>query len=711
MTANPEKRFPTGRIVRFALALTYCCVVGALAAVLLMEGPSTKPLPRMTRALALEKQEATASLSLQGQALHKNVRILHAARVIDDRARLWEVLPGTSVQAVAVADQVALAACFINRLVSIDLSIPGQPDLLGSLELPSYIKKVVTVGQMALVSMAAGDGLALVDLSNPAEMELVALYPNEGSIADLVVSGGYAYYADLHQGLGRINLTAEKKVLEVVDPLRKPWRVATSGRRLIAASLSGELSLYELSREGQLEKAGTLMIPGERTGHLRGIALTPESLAVATADGTVRLFPLTSWPWLEQNASVSLPGTPYQMLYAPDRAELLISLVSGGVAMVDVKDSSQPFVSGHMMMPATIVSMVVQDDTVYTARQLGDKGLLAFDLARMAQSSIQPATYMDRNSYTLLAWNGQLFGYRRDQSLVALADRGDTGRAVTGPVLIVGENEGARVFTMADNGVVDSAGPLPVTGDVLDAIPLEGYHVLLYRDGLRILSGPQRDEPTVVGALNLSGRPVHLRHFKDHSLLVTTKDEGLKILDVSDWSRPSLLAIVTPPTHLLSTSIPQDVLVNGSIAYVSQGPGGLYVVDLARPDAPQLLQVIDTPGAAGKMVLHDNLLLIADGDEGIYMLDVSAPGHALPIGSLPTPLRAREIATTPDGVVISNYPSGTLLLPLPVRLNDHRIVSESEVKVEAPSGTVSGYAYLYDERTRSRVLIEAGVDE
>ena len=170
-------------------------------------------------------------------------------------------------------------------------------------------------------------------------------------------------------------------------------------------------------------------------------------------------------------------------------------------------------------------------------------------------------------------------------------------------------------------------------------------------------------------------QPVHLRSLEPGYILVTTKEEGLKVVDVSDRTHPVQIAEVRPPEHLQSSFIAHDIFINGKFAYVSQGSGGLNVIDLGDPRHPELVQIVDTPGLARKMVLHDGLLLVADGDKGIYMLDASMPGRLLPIGSLPTPLRANEIATVADGILVSNYPGGTLKLPYPQKLDNYRIVS------------------------------------
>ncbi len=705
MKESPKRTSP-GKISSWHLpVLAYSLALGALVTIIAGEKWRIDVPVSMTRAVVTENHDSKTSLAIHGGGMHGNVRVLHAANMVDERARTWEILPGISVRAVAVKGRIALAACFINKLTSVDLSTPGGPTLLDSLELPAHIKTVRIVGNRALVGMAHDKGMAIIDLSHPEELKLSAIIPLKGSVADMVTVGESIYYADIYRGLGRINLAVENPSPEFLDAPDKPWRLAVSGNRLVAASVDNNLFFYNISPEDSVEKAGTLNLPDLNKGGVRGLAFLAGTLAVAVSDGSIRVFSLAAWPKLQEVSRLPVPGVPYRVMPVVGRDRLVVSLVSAGVALIDVKPSASAVVSGHLMLPSTVIAMAVQDDAIYASMQAGLRGLVAFSMEGIEQSSFVPATYVDRNYHALSSWNGRLFGYRRDKTLVALADQGRSGSPTSGPVLPVHDQDGVTLFRMSKNGEVSLDGSIMLESGALDAVYSEGSLHVLHRGGLRILSDPQLGEVVVVGDMELSGQPVHLRTLEPGYILVTTKEEGLKVVDVSDRTHPVQIAEVRPPEHLQSSFIAHDIFINGKFAYVSQGSGGLNVIDLGDPRHPELVQIVDTPGLARKMVLHDGLLLVADGDKGIYMLDASMPGRLLPIGSLPTPLRANEIATVPDGILISNYPGGTLKLPYPEKLDNYRIVSRELLQSEAPASG-AGYVYLYDEHSQNRVLIE-----
>jgi len=177
------------------------------------------------------------------------------------------------------------------------------------------------------------------------------------------------------------------------------------------------------------------------------------------------------------------------------------------------------------------------------------------------------------------------------------------------------------------------------------------------------------------------------------------------VVDVNNPQKPVQVASLIPPQHLRSPNIIRDVLVDGQRAYISQGAGGVHVVDMSSPSQPELLQIIDTPGHAQRMALYDNLLLVADRGNGLFMIDVMDRNGALAVGSLPTPLRIDQIAVVKDGVIVSSHPGGTMKLPLPRRMKNLEIVNQGEISVDVEKVGKGEYAYLYDERTFEQVKV------
>jgi hypothetical protein len=68
-------------------------------------------------------------------------------------------------------------------------------------------------------------------------------------------------------------------------------------------------------------------------------------------------------------------------------------------------------------------------------------------------------------------------------------------------------------------------------------------------------------------------------------------------------------------------------------AFVAAGPQGITVVDVSEPRKPRAVALIETPGAAVRLSLRGDLLLVADGSMGAAIIDVRDPRTPRPIAA------------------------------------------------------------------------------
>jgi len=156
-------------------------------------------------------------------------------------------------------------------------------------------------------------------------------------------------------------------------------------------------------------------------------------------------------------------------------------------------------------------------------------------------------------------------------------------------------------------------------------------------------------------------------------------------------------------------SVTKGLLVDGKRVYLTQGRSGMYVVDISSLQHPEVLQLVDTPGYASAMALHDGFIFIADAMEGFFVVDVSNQKRVFPVGSFNVPIRINEVAAASDGLVVSSSSrGGTMKLPYPQRLQGLRVVSDNEVRVDLSAVENGQTLYLYDEVTSARA--DVGLD-
>ena len=121
---------------------------------------------------------------------------------------------------------------------------------------------------------------------------------------------------------------------------------------------------------------------------------------------------------------------------------------------------------------------------------------------------------------------------------------------------------------------------------------------------------------------NAAIEPIKVRTFHvaiRDNLAYLSVTAGLKILDVTDAGDPKELSTLVLPQSATSC------VLDGNIAYVAQGPAGVFAVDISSPNAPQVVAEIPTPGSAMMLDIANDVLAVADGSVGLSLFDVSNP--------------------------------------------------------------------------------------
>jgi len=142
------------------------------------------------------------------------------------------------------------------------------------------------------------------------------------------------------------------------------------------------------------------------------------------------------------------------------------------------------------------------------------------------------------------------------------------------------------------------------------------------------------DAPTTLAELAMPGIATHLdvlerggRRFA----VVACGGEGVTIVDISDPAAPKIVG-----RHKLDADYSRRIAVDGDIAYVADNTdGGLKVLDIARPDDPQLLLKVLMPGFCQSVERRGELLLSAYRTHGVRVFRVEPRPPAADRASTP----------------------------------------------------------------------------
>ncbi len=135
--------------------------------------------------------------------------------------------------------------------------------------------------------------------------------------------------------------------------------------------------------------------------------------------------------------------------------------------------------------------------------------------------------------------------------------------------------------------------------------------------------------------------------------------DGLKVLDVTDLAQPKPIG-----NALVPLEDARNVYVARTYAYVSAGKQGLAIVDVEKPEAPQLDQIFTAEGQLNDvndvkigMVAASAFAFVADGKNGLRVLQMLSPwddpSHFSGFSPRPTPKLIATAHTRGPALAIS----------------------------------------------------------
>jgi hypothetical protein len=122
-------------------------------------------------------------------------------------------------------------------------------------------------------------------------------------------------------------------------------------------------------------------------------------------------------------------------------------------------------------------------------------------------------------------------------------------------------------------------------------------------------------------------------------------DAGLRIYDVMDPSRPTLLGAQVGPDDVI-----EDVAISGRHTYLTDRHAGLRVVDVADPAAPTSADWFIGSGISLPVDVHveNDLTYVADSAMGLTIFDVRDLARPVLIGHNPQPVGASIVDVQAD---------------------------------------------------------------
>ena len=452
-------------------------------------------------------------------------------------------------------------------------------------------------GRYAYVA-AAGSGLLIADLTNPAKPSEVATLATPGYAYGLAVSGNTVYVAGGWEGLETVDVTAKAAPRLLGQYRTEGWAmgVSVSGNQAyVAAALDGCSWWTSPTRRFPAEVGGLAVVGGDAAG-----------VAVA---GTIAYVADRNWGL--EAVDLSAPADPVQVgFYGPlgfadgiTAAGDYAYVAAGpyGLQIVDISDSARPLQVGAYDTQSYAKSVVVAGNHAYGApcrvTSRGYKWWMSPDPTHPIRVGFLNDPYPTRD---MAIASGVV--YRVDERGLWLADVSDP----TAPKQL------SSLQIQMSNGQSTAAG-LAVSGNVA--------YVAVSEHGLVTVDVSNPSTPAVIGQLQWPNAfAQHLAVGQGKAFIADTGD--LTVADVSNPRAPVWLA--SYPTG----GFEEGVTLASDQVFVANGGAGLSVIDVSHPSSPALAWSLRTLGYAESVFVREDLTLVADSSGGLLVLRAPGAGTA-----------------------------------------------------------------------------------
>ena len=240
----------------------------------------------------------------------------------------------------ALAGDRAYVAAGASGLRVIDISVPGAPAVVGSLDTPGELNALVLAGDVTYLADGSG-GFHAVDISDPAAPALLASLATPGEAVSLDPSGDHVYLAE------SMDRGALLRRIDVRDPAAPALgESVTMGGTAAGVDVEGELA-YVAGRDGGLQ----IFHIADRLAPPVGLSLTDT------------VYPALS---LAVSGDLAFVGTGGYYYEIPE----------GHLEIIDIADPAAPAVLDCVSLP-WLLDVAVAGDYAYCVTDAGEYWFLS----------------------------------------------------------------------------------------------------------------------------------------------------------------------------------------------------------------------------------------------------------------------------------------------------------------------------------------------
>jgi hypothetical protein len=250
---------------------------------------------------------------------------------------------------------------------------------------------------------------------------------------------------------------------------------------------------------------------------------------------------------------------------------------------------------------------------------------------------------------------------------------------------------GVHILDVSDKQKPRTRGIYRTPGSVIAASVWNGYiYAACDLSGLQSINFAQPHSPVPSGMVGFF-RGVHGMTAYEGYVYYTDR-WTLRTFDVSDPQNMRLLNSLQIP------GVARKVVVKDEYAYLTADNSGFYVIDIKDPAVPEIIGVLEFPGFAYGLCIEDDKAYIANADSGFHILDIKDKNQPKELGLIRTPGLATGVCVKGSLAFLADGPEGFHILDVTESASP-KILSTCVLAEGYTTGVAvkDDYAYVSDE--------------
>lgn len=512
------------------------------------------------------------------------------------------------------SDSLLYVAAMYGGLVCIDVSDPANPEIISTYATPSNAIDVAIVGPFAYVVDVTG-GLRVIDISNPYSPSEIGFLDTQGEAHAIDIVDTLAYLAIASGGLWTVNISdpANPVHLGSLPPFCQD--VVVQGNYAYLALMVSGLWIVDISNPFAPQLTSTFDTPG----YVEALDVSGNYLYVADGYTGVRVLDVSD-PANPISVSALGSGIESHSIDVFAHGEVLaVADNAGGAWFVGIETPQSPATLGRFMGIANGKTLEVVDD--YAVIADNSLGAILIDVSDPTTPSIRDFDEYYGYATGLASEDGSFF-VTDDGGNLSILQVSDSGNFQT----VHREDLGSESYHIDVNNNIAY-----VTSLVLPN----------FEWGLQVVDVSDRYNPEVIGQLSIHGNPTSFLIVDTLIFVIGVEDNPavsyITILDISNPLVPEEISFFSAP------STPTGLDVEGHYCYLISFYSRMWIYDISDLSEPVLVSTSNAPTESRSIKVQNNYAFIASDAGQLYIKDVSNPANPTPAGYYSTGIPMKEI--------------------------------------------------------------------